>query len=1290
MLIFIPRGGESNNFDLTSSCKKLSKQILLSNIVASLLFSSSFALPSGGKFTHGTSGSISINGKEMNIAGNKQNSIIQWGGGFNIANGEKVNFGNSKFEGQQNYLNIAHGTSKSTIAGILEAGNNNVFLINPNGVIITKTGTINANRFVASTTSLQAQHFEEFKAQGASFSPVFKPNPKGGNVVNMGNINAKNVTLQGNKVMLSADTSWDKKNNKIKLNQITADSIDLKGNEVYVDISTINSKNLTTDAKKGIAYLSATGYYYNPTRKYNDIIFTTKGVMDKTYNQYISIGSDLDWWHFAKGWNEKDDFRNNVVGDTFKLTNDIDFKASSGQNYANYWIDLNGDGKKQANEFTNMIVGFKDNSAFAKTFDGQGFTLKNINIDTTKLSDNNSKNYIGLFGKADGANFANINVDYKNGGINASNDYVGGFIGLIDKGIYSSITINNIKEINNNKKLRTASVGGFAGQINGGTFCNISINKINKIYNTGEESFTGGFAGWIKQDPYFEQIIINNIDSIKSESDIINLPTVSSGGFAGWISGGKYNNIAVMDVDEIIAISTHHGTSGGFAGWIRGGKYNNIAVMGVDEIIAHRFDSLEDYGGKLLAGGFAGEISRGEFNKISIKDITNISSNFSSSASAGGFAGEASDGNFENISINDVKNISSVGSAGGFAGRISGSKFENISINDVKNISSTTSAGGFAGYLGNSDFSFITLNNIENITANNKSRRESVYSGGFAGEIYNGKFNNISLNHIQNIESSYTPENEDEWFAKQVYAGGFAGRIDGRIFENISIYDVKNIHAINNAQYHGSDIENGGNSGSHAGGFAGYINYDKHSKPKFNNIYMYFTPNSIIKSESKLNENYAGKFAGRISVSNNANPDISKIHIYHHKKDLTNATADQKYWGNEIQLHPYDDNNQGYIDFKTAALAALNGLKEIDCGAGRKCLVFTSDFKVDNPNITSPDIPDFNAKQPKPLIPNIEDIINEQATLDTDDIISKNDLEEQIIADLKDKFYIVNINILDELLKAYSKIDKDNPTSKAEFLANYLLSKDKYPDDKERLDIAHSMIQSLDFLLAYQTNNTGKSKLTDDAKVLYEANQNRSKNKYEEIDGKNKAVMNFIKNDLNEKTKDSKDLLKQLLAKQKELDSAVKAYNAYVDLINRGVKSKYDSAFKTLKNNLNSLISESQILATAISSNQTILTKWQDKASDDSNGQFTIKGAFANAILINPKLNEITNDSGNENDEYQKISRQIANLQKQTPIFEYEEEETEEVEEASMNQKGKTCIVSDNYRTMNPCVVGSF
>ncbi|MBT0830597.1 hypothetical protein, partial [Campylobacter lari] len=73
----------------------------------------------------------------------------------------------------------------------------------------------------------------------------------------------------------------------------------------------------------------------------------------------------------------------------------------------------------------------------------------------------------------------------------------------------------------------------------------------------------------------------------------------------------------------------------------------------------------------------------------------------------------------------------------------------------------------------------------------------------------------------------------------------------------------------------------------------------------------------------------------------------------------------------------------------------------------------------------------------KPLIPNTEDIINKKVVLDENDILDSNVLNK-IISELKDKFYVVDINTLNDLLKAYAKIDKDNPTSKAEFLANYL------------------------------------------------------------------------------------------------------------------------------------------------------------------------------------------------------------------------------------------------------------
>uniref|UniRef100_UPI000AEC4917 two-partner secretion domain-containing protein n=1 Tax=Campylobacter jejuni TaxID=197 RepID=UPI000AEC4917 len=137
--------------------KKLNK-LSLSLVVGSLLFTQSYALPSGGKFTHGTSGTININDKVMDITGNKQNSVIQWGGGFNIDKGETVNFQGSGY----NYLNIVYGSKSSHIDGTLNGGSNNIFLINPNGIVVGKGGSISANRVFLSASSIGDGEMKEF------------------------------------------------------------------------------------------------------------------------------------------------------------------------------------------------------------------------------------------------------------------------------------------------------------------------------------------------------------------------------------------------------------------------------------------------------------------------------------------------------------------------------------------------------------------------------------------------------------------------------------------------------------------------------------------------------------------------------------------------------------------------------------------------------------------------------------------------------------------------------------------------------------------------------------------------------------------------------------------------------------------------------------------------------------------------------------------------------------------------------------------------------------------------
>ncbi|WP_143421758.1 filamentous hemagglutinin N-terminal domain-containing protein, partial [Helicobacter pullorum] len=146
------------------------------SIIASVLLSQNLAaLPAGGKFIHG-SGSISKNGNTMNITGNNRNHVIAWGGGFNINNGETVNF---KGSGKA-FLNLDYTNKASRILGNLNGNGNNIYLVNPSGVLIGQGASVNANKFVASTASLDTaltKFVEQANKVGdanmVNFSPVY-------------------------------------------------------------------------------------------------------------------------------------------------------------------------------------------------------------------------------------------------------------------------------------------------------------------------------------------------------------------------------------------------------------------------------------------------------------------------------------------------------------------------------------------------------------------------------------------------------------------------------------------------------------------------------------------------------------------------------------------------------------------------------------------------------------------------------------------------------------------------------------------------------------------------------------------------------------------------------------------------------------------------------------------------------------------------------------------------------------------------------------------------------------
>ncbi|EAK9994739.1 filamentous hemagglutinin N-terminal domain-containing protein [Campylobacter lari] len=1103
--------------------KKLSNHIILSGITVSMLFSPLMALPSGGKFTHGTSGTININGNNMDIMGNGTNSVIQWGGGFSIGKGEKVNFGGQ----DKNYLNIAHGTSKSTIEGLLNAGGNNVFLINPNGVIITKTGNINTNRFVASTSSMDSESMQEFAdmktlEQGAAFSPVFKPN--GGNVVNMGTINAKNITLQGNKVMLSADTSWDEEHNGIKFGKVNAENINLQGNEVYVNVAGVNAdkiQSINVDAKtKGSMYLNASGYYYNPSsfKVFNKI---SKKNGNFKVDEYVGIGSVQDWWYFAKGWNEnKEGFRD--TASEYRLTANIDFKK---QNYANYWFDLNGDGKKDANEFTSMIVGYDNKNYFNKIFDGQGFTLKNINIDTTSLE--NKLEYLGIFGVLRAATLKNLNVDYNQGSIIGSNDgiiYAGGIAGMImDGSDVSNIILKGIKEIKAESKNHISYVGGFAGII---------------------ADWGGDLDDW---------------DGVNCYDDV-------------WcyMKGSSFNNIALMDIGKI------HGKGdfayvGGFTGSLYSGVYNysNIGHK-FDNIVLHNIDNImaETDTERARVGGFVGYLfnpTQGDFSGDRINEFNHIVLN--------------------NIDLIQAKNN----------GTFDHPTFPWLVRDD-------SSAAGFVAYSsGQNYYSNIVLNNIKAIYSKSVNKAENSYASGF-----------------------------------MAYSAGI-----GQIFSNIVLNNIGSIVADGTGYMDGNTRA------------AGFVAVDD-DRDQFKNIYIFFSPDAKIEANAAEGKKYAGLFHA-VSKTDSKHENIF---IYHPESIKEQGDIAQIAELKKIS-YKNGEHQAKYTEFKKQINKDLKdyGLHEDKDGY----FSFNTDFEVK----PSEDI----------FRPDVEKIKDETATLDQGDLIS-NDIWDDIINDIDKVHYNIDIRLLAKLLSEYSDISNKTEDEQVKFITTYLGVKE---------NDARALLQSLSFLNAYKDHDISKANFKDETVETNFANSfDSAETKFTDFNNNKNKLYNNL-NELNKNIVSKGFNLEYLLDKnQEKLAEFIKAYNDYVVLIEKGLKNENDPAFISIKNTIIELNNEAKTLYAQLLDYKG---KLQDFKDNNEFEKVIIAGDFKTIpLLITPDVNKPI-DGGGEDGDYEKISRQVANSQKQTPTFEYEDEETEEVEESAFKQKGKICIVSDNYKTMNPCIV---
>ncbi|HTH76472.1 MAG TPA: filamentous hemagglutinin N-terminal domain-containing protein [Trinickia sp.] len=136
------------------------------------------ALPQGGQFVAGA-GAIAGNATSVTVNQSSSRGIIDWGS-FSIGAGQRVTFNN----GNGATLNRVTGGDPSQILGTL-TGTGSVYLVNPQGVLIGKSGIVSTGgRFVASTLDTDNTLFmlvDNFQFTGAS----------NGKVVNLGRIESK-------------------------------------------------------------------------------------------------------------------------------------------------------------------------------------------------------------------------------------------------------------------------------------------------------------------------------------------------------------------------------------------------------------------------------------------------------------------------------------------------------------------------------------------------------------------------------------------------------------------------------------------------------------------------------------------------------------------------------------------------------------------------------------------------------------------------------------------------------------------------------------------------------------------------------------------------------------------------------------------------------------------------------------------------------------------------------------------------------------------------------------------
>lgn len=271
-----------------------------------------------------------------------------------------------------------------------------------------------------------------------------------------------------------------------------------------------------------------------------------------TAGKTITISSGAELQKLA----ELTNLGNDTTGRTFKLTADIDMAEEGITNFTPI-------GSKD------YFIGFKG------SFDGQGYTISNLTVDS-------NKDYSGLFGYVEDATISNLTLDNAN---IKGNKYVGGVVG--------HATNSNIKNCFVNGKIYGTGelVGGLVGQIDSDENKKSTVQNCNTSANINGSGSVGGLIGYASG--------AGTVEISDSSSDGKVIATAGCGGFIGCMDS---SGTIIKNCSSNTTVTSEGSQIGGFAGAIYYGSIISCQTTG--NIESSSYNRIGGF------AGFAGNIGK--------------------------------------------------------------------------------------------------------------------------------------------------------------------------------------------------------------------------------------------------------------------------------------------------------------------------------------------------------------------------------------------------------------------------------------------------------------------------------------------------------------------------------------------------------------------------------------------------------------------------------------------------------------------------------------------------------